>query len=97
MACISVRMALQMGMAAERHYFGGFAATGGAAFNPDDSEQDTDSGSGPDEMDLLALGLENVRGFTIAGGHQASFYGALTGCKCTRAAVPALRTRSPIW
>lgn len=141
----SSQLSLQLGMAAERHYFGGFAAAGEVAFNPDDSdqdadysayglegawhhtsgltlsgqigrleaeaedpetlsdagivalnagyalrdqtwvsaraayasgEQDTDSGSGTDRVDLLALGLEIERGFPIAGGHQASLYGA---------------------
>lgn len=139
----SSQLSLQLGLAAERHYFGGFAAAGEVAFNPDDSDQDadysayglegawhtgnltlsgqigrldseaenpetlsdasfaalnagyalqdqtwisaraayasgdqdTDSGSGPDPVDLLALGLEIERGFPIAGGHQASLYG----------------------
>lgn len=140
----SSQLSLQMGMAGEHHYLGGFAAVGDVSFNPADSDQDadfnayglegawhhgnltlsgqiglldsdaedpetlsdasfaalhagyalqdqtwlsaraafasgdqdTDSGSGPDGVDLLALGLEVERGFPIAGGHQASLYGA---------------------
>ena len=140
----SSQLSLQLGMAAERYYLGGFAAFGEVSFNPADSDQDadftalglegawhrgnltlsgqigsldsdaedpetlsdggfislaagyalqdhtwisaragyaggdqdTDSSSGPDAVDLLALGLEVERGFPIAGGHQASLYGS---------------------